>query len=182
MSDEKEYRGDGSGAWSRMKLTTNYSEEKVQGDKQQPLDSTSSSLGGLHRWGQVPCPRAFRINSGDQRIPHLSSLSPLRTQLASSSPANFQALPLVVKSASFAAMNQEKDTLLSDEFLLEEIRKRRIQVYSCPFSLRSNFCSLYLPLTVFRGGINCLSVSLSLTLTNSHTTQTKQSNNNWSVP
>lgn len=127
MSDEKEYRGDGSGAWSRMKLTTNYSEEKVQGDKQQPLDSTSSSLGGLHRWGQVPCPRAFRINSGDQRIPHLSSLSPLRTQLASSSPANFQALPLVVKSASFAAMNQEKDALQSDEFLLEEIRKLRIQ-------------------------------------------------------
>ncbi|KAL3525087.1 hypothetical protein ACH5RR_013459 [Cinchona calisaya] len=129
IPDGKDVRGDGNGAWSRMKLTINYSEEKIQGDNQQPLDSSSSLLGGLERWGQVPCPQAFIIDCRDQIFLNLSSISPLRTQLSSSSPAYFQDLPLVVKSASFASMNQ-KDSSQSDKFLLEEAQELRTQAES----------------------------------------------------
>ncbi|KAL3527388.1 hypothetical protein ACH5RR_012044 [Cinchona calisaya] len=125
-SDEKVCRGEESGAWSRMKLTTKYSGEKIQGHKQQPLDFSSSSLGRFDRWGQVPCPEGFRIDWRDA-IPHVSSkFSPLRTQLYSTS-AYFQELPSILNSASFASMNEEKDLSQSDEVLAEEVQKLRIQ-------------------------------------------------------
>lgn len=127
VSDEKQDKGEGINAWSRIISSRNYSDEQNNWVKQ-PVDS-SSVLVGLQRWGQVSCPEVFRTNYSEESMPHLSTETSLRNQLLPLSPVSFQELPHVLKFSSSAALNEEKDLVQSDEVLMEEVQKLRAQVY-----------------------------------------------------
>ncbi|KAL2333184.1 hypothetical protein Fmac_014397 [Flemingia macrophylla] len=101
----------------RKSMPSGRKDWKNQHESQQNVEDSSSMLGGMPQWGQVPCPDMFKINSIEKSVLPIS-LS--KNKFATVS-------PLKVESTAYNFSNAETDTAKSDKMLLEEVQRLRAE-------------------------------------------------------
>ena len=108
----------------RKSMPSGRKDWKNQQESQQHLEDSSSMLGGMPQWGQVPCPPLFKINCKENSAVHVSSS---KSKVATVSPLN-------IESTVSNFPNAETDTSKSDKMLVEEVQKLRAEVMAPHFS------------------------------------------------
>ncbi|KAL1365428.1 hypothetical protein HN51_013456 [Arachis hypogaea] len=105
----------------RKSMPSGRKDWKNQQESQQHLeDSSSSMLGGMPQWGQVPCPAQFRINCKENLAGHVSSS---KNKVATVAPPNIES-----PAAAFNFSSAESDTTKSDKMLIEEVQRLRAEL------------------------------------------------------
>ncbi|OIV95703.1 hypothetical protein TanjilG_01497 [Lupinus angustifolius] len=97
----------------RKSMPSGRKDWKNQQESQQHLEDNSSVLGGVPRWGKVPCPNSFNINCTERSVMRVSSS---KNKLATVS-------PMEIESAACNFPIAETDTTKSDKMLIEEVQR-----------------------------------------------------------
>ncbi|XP_020976757.1 uncharacterized protein LOC110271023 [Arachis ipaensis] len=104
----------------RKSMPSGRKDWKNQESHQHLEDSSSSMLGGIPQWGQVPCPAQFRINCKENLAGHVSSS---KNKVATVAPPNIES-PV----AAFNFSSAESDTTKFDKMLIEEVQRLRAEL------------------------------------------------------
>ncbi|KAK7302042.1 hypothetical protein RJT34_12921 [Clitoria ternatea] len=101
----------------RKSMPSGRKDWKNQQESQHDSEDSSSMLGGMPQWGQVPCPDVFKINCTENSVIHVSSS---KNKSATVSPLNVE--PTLCNFS-----NAEPDTTKSDKVLIEEVQRLRAE-------------------------------------------------------
>ncbi|QCD77986.1 hypothetical protein DEO72_LG1g1615 [Vigna unguiculata] len=101
----------------RKSMPSGRKDWKNHPESQQDVEDSSSMLGGMPQWGQVPCPAIFKINGTENPVVHVSSS---KNKLATVSPCSME-------STTYNFSNVETGTTKSEKVLLEEVHRLRTE-------------------------------------------------------
>ncbi|KAJ7964407.1 Regulator of chromosome condensation (RCC1) family with FYVE zinc finger domain-containing protein [Quillaja saponaria] len=121
--DQKENKGEATPRQNQLlsmrqsciKKSTNFGWKDWKNERKNPkhLESIGSLLGGLPRWGQVPCPVPFKTHHTENSVVHTPQ-STAKSPLVSS---------LHVESTVPSILEAENGISNSDDILMEEVQK-----------------------------------------------------------
>ncbi|KAE9594430.1 hypothetical protein Lal_00001349 [Lupinus albus] len=96
----------------RKSMPSGRKDWKNQQESQQHLEDNSSVLGGVSRWGQVPCPDSFNINCTERSV-----------MCVSSSKNRLATVSMEIESAVCNFPVAETDATKSNKMLIEEVQR-----------------------------------------------------------